>query len=143
MTWTQAHTLRTVVAVLALVLGAWLLRTPDAVLLERRPGQGIWGGLLSLPELAAQTEGEALAEAQRWLAVRGLAADGVQTLPALSHGFTHFELRLVPLLAHLPGTTPFTADSTLHWQPLATLATAALPAPVRRLLDAQTRTGHD
>jgi A/G-specific adenine glycosylase len=122
---------------------ALLLRTPDAVLLERRPGQGIWGGLLSLPELAAQSEAEALAEAQRWLAVRGLAAHQVQVLPAVSHGFTHFELRLVPLHAHLAMATPFAADSTLHWQPLGTLATAALPAPVRRLLDTLVPTGHD
>lgn len=114
---------------------ALLLRTPDALLLERRPGHGIWGGLLSLPELDAQSLPEARIEARHWLARHGMPADDPQVLPAIRHGFTHFELQLVPLTATLPATVPFAADSSLQWQALSSLKSAALPAPVRRLLD--------
>ncbi|WP_374339296.1 A/G-specific adenine glycosylase [Methyloversatilis sp.] len=113
---------------------ALLLQTADAVLLERRPGHGIWGGLLSLPELCAQTADAAQDEAAQWLAARGLPCEDVDMLPVVTHGFTHFELRLTPLRVRLSARHDFAAESTLHWLSFTELASAALPAPVRRLL---------
>lgn len=113
---------------------ALLLRTQDALLLERRPGHGIWGGLLSLPEIEAQSLAEAQEEAMRWLAGHGMPMSVPQALPAIAHGFTHFELRLVPLEVRTSTATPFAADSSLQWHALSAIGSAALPAPVRRLL---------
>lgn len=112
------------------------MTTADAVLLERRPGHGIWGGLLSLPELAAQTLPEALSEAAHWLAAHGISGGAVQAMTPVIHGFTHFELHLVPLRVAVDARGAFAAESSLHWQPLADATSAALPAPVRRLLEA-------
>ncbi|MDY0057315.1 MAG: A/G-specific adenine glycosylase [Methyloversatilis sp.] len=115
---------------------ALLVTTPDAVLLERRPGHGIWGGLLSLPELAAQTLPDAQSEAAGWLAAHGIAGGAAQAMAPLIHGFTHFELHLVPLRIAVEQRSTFAAESSLYWQPRADATSAALPAPVRRLLEA-------
>jgi A/G-specific adenine glycosylase len=112
---------------------ALLIITRDQVLLERRPGQGIWGGLLSLPELAAQTLPDAVREAADWAAARGLACGDGEPLAPLVHGFTHFELHLVPLRLRLDSPTTLAGATSLHWLTLDTVGDAALPAPVRRL----------
>lgn len=114
---------------------ALLVTHHDQVLLERRPGQGIWGGLLSLPELVAQSLPDALAEAGRWLAAYGGQAAEAEPMAPLIHGFTHFELHLVPLRVRLAAPLQFAGDTTLQWQTLADAHAAALPAPVRKLLD--------
>ena len=108
-----------------------------AVLLERRPPSGIWGGLLALPEIP-----DAGGDAVRWADERfGLTIAGAQTLAPLTHAFTHFVLELQPVLLQVapPRGRPrlhAAGDGALCWQPLAARADAALPTPVRRILDA-------
>lgn len=106
-----------------------------AVLLERRPPAGIWGGLLALPEIPSDAD-----ELSRWLAQRfGLALAEATPLAPLSHAFTHFRLTLEPTLMRVDGRAP--PSSTLaeapagHWLRLAAREDAALPTPVRRILD--------
>lgn len=98
-------------------------------LLEKRPASGVWGGLWSFPELQP---GEDPAAAV--LARFGLEAHGVQRLGAVEHGFTHFRLRMHPvvlavrsgrLAAELPGRL---------WLAPADASRAAVPAPIRRIL---------
>lgn len=113
---------------------ALLLVSRGQVLLERRPGHGIWGGLLSLPELTAQTPSDAAVEAAGWLATRGLTAGEPEAMAPVIHGFTHFELHLVPLRLRIPAPAPVAGETGLQWLPLADAHNAALPAPVRRLL---------
>lgn len=92
----------------------WLvLRRNGAVLLERRPSSGIWGGLWCFPEHAGRVPAGA-----RWLV-------------PIDHGFTHFRLRIHPLLA--AGNRALTPISG-RWMTFAQAQAAALPAPVRRLL---------
>ena len=110
-----------------------------AVLLERRPPAGIWGGLLALPEIPAGT-----ADPARWASERfGLRVSAAQPLAPLTHAFTHFVLELQPVLMQVvhapaaPAVRLHAADAEAWcWQPLAARADAALPAPVRRILDA-------
>ncbi len=99
------------------------------VLLEQRPPSGIWGGLLSLPELLENEEAAAKA-----LGLCNLAVDEWQQLPALNHTFTHFKLELVPLLARVEAFPLQAREAGLHYLPIADLESAALPAPIRRLL---------
>ncbi|HEX5394596.1 MAG TPA: A/G-specific adenine glycosylase [Rhodocyclaceae bacterium] len=100
------------------------------VLLEQRPPSGIWGGLLSLPELGDGEEADAKA-----LAAYGCMASDWEQLPALSHTFTHFKLELVPLLARVKNNAKRVADGAgQQWLPIDDLESAALPAPIRRLL---------
>ncbi|MDR2240569.1 MAG: A/G-specific adenine glycosylase [Zoogloeaceae bacterium] len=95
-----------------------VLRQRGRVLLEQRPPHGIWGGLLSLPELP-----------QGKLPHRYAAA---VPLPVVRHAFTHFRLDITPLLCDLNAGE--TAPEGV-WLSLKQLDTAPLPAPVRKILN--------
>ena len=92
----------------------WLvLRKGDEVLLERRPSRGIWGGLWCFPER-----------------VNGF--HGGRKLAPIEHGFTHFRLRIQPLLRDVSGKKA--AGPALRWMRIAEVESAAVPTPVRRLI---------
>jgi A/G-specific adenine glycosylase len=87
------------------------------VFLERRPPQGIWGGLLSLPELP---------EGKKPRGHRDAAP-----LPVVRHAFTHFRLDILPLVAKVSRCD--TAKEGV-WLSLKKLDGAPLPAPIRKIL---------
>ncbi len=110
----------------------WLVARHDGrVLLERRPEQGLWGGLWAFPRLDG----------------RGRAADAVRrelgALPAqltrrapFEHGFTHFRLRVQPIECALAAPPPASRSPRRRWMSTAQARRAAQPAPVTRLLQA-------
>jgi A/G-specific adenine glycosylase len=113
----------------------WMLlqqRPEDgAILLERRPPQGIWGGLWSLPE---QPSLDALAEwQQRRL---GVVAEPESCEPdCLLHRFTHFDLSISLARCQLPHAAGMVReDDSLRWVRRDELADHALPTPVSRLI---------
>ena len=101
----------------------------DRVLLETRPPAGIWGGLLSLPELPAG------AEAQEWAGRRfACRVSAVSPAPTVDHAFSHFRLHITPLLLRVtPGRAAM--EPGFRWLALDGIENAALPAPVRSILD--------
>lgn len=102
------------------------IRHGGLTLLERRPSAGIWGGLLSLPEF----DGTDLPNACLRL---GITPAGSHTLPPFVHTFTHFRLTVTPW--QVDAAAPhLREDGTQVWLGPEELATAALPAPVRKLL---------
>jgi A/G-specific adenine glycosylase len=88
----------------------FVFRQQGKILLERRPSPGIWGGLWCFPER------------------RPAGCRIKRKLPPIEHGFTHFRLRIQPLLC---AGTPENAGS---WMDLDEARRAAIPAPVRNLL---------
>jgi A/G-specific adenine glycosylase len=98
-------------------------------LLEKRPPSGVWGGLWSLPEVATEA-GLPGVVAQRF----GLDVKRTGRLAPVRHAFTHFTLEIQPVLVDVDTKAPQTAEPGSVWLPLETAVTAALPAPVRRLL---------
>jgi A/G-specific adenine glycosylase len=99
------------------------------VLLEKRPGAGIWGGLWSLPEAdAAADPGEVLL--RDW----GIECAGVDAMEPFEHAFTHFTLEVAPWRVRLKKVARIAEGRSATWMPLADLAGAALPSPVRKLL---------
>ncbi len=115
------------------------------VLLEQRPDSGIWGGLLSLPELdghaaiaaGGKEAGGASAAAKRALGAIELPRtfgdiEGVETLLPLVHVFTHYKLHITPVRIALSARLPLGAPYV--WWDLANIEAAPLPAPVKKLL---------
>jgi len=111
-----------------------LLTDGRQVLLERRPPSGIWGGLLSLPEVAAET-------AESFALRHGCRLKQTQQLPTISHRFTHFRLSIEVLCGEVEVVGRLAADAGWQWLALADVAGAALPTPIRRLLLSLSTTG--
>lgn len=107
-----------------------VLQAEGRILFEQRPPAGIWGGLLSLPELPADAEPAAYCT-QRL----GLRIGAASPAPSFTHGFTHFRLLIRPLVCPVLDATQ-AAEPRLQWLGQAELERAALPAPVRKLLAA-------
>jgi A/G-specific adenine glycosylase len=108
-----------------------------AVLLEQRPAQGIWGGLLSLPELSRVMPlgSDAISRRSMQRALRDFGElDTWKLLPTFSHGFTHYKLHIQPVYLTLKKPTTLAAQATFMWVGLDAIANAALPAPVKKLL---------
>jgi A/G-specific adenine glycosylase len=108
------------------VVVLWLVHEGRTLLLPRPPA-GIWGGLLSLPEVPETAD--PIAESARL----GCRVISQEALPPLDHSFTHFRLQLRPWrcqVSPLPGT----AEPAGRWLGPEDLAEAPLPAPIRRLL---------
>jgi len=72
---------------------AILRRDDGAVLLERRPPTGIWGGLWTFPQF--EEHNAALAWMEQHSAGESLRT---QALPPYSHSFSHFDLTLQPIV---------------------------------------------
>ncbi len=108
-----------------------LLCDGPSVLLERRPSQGIWGGLLSLPE-----QGSALEELEEIVAARfACRVLSQREYPGFRHTFTHFHLdirAMVCTVERLPDAAPEAARQV--WMPLSEAVRAGVPAPIRRIL---------
>lgn len=101
----------------------------DAVLMEKRPPAGIWGGLWSLPEVPENSDAQA--HCRDYL---GIDPGDLQKRTNLRHGFTHFELDIQPLLARnaRPHAGSVADNNQQRWCKLDDLP--AVPAPVKRLL---------
>ncbi|MBI2381245.1 MAG: A/G-specific adenine glycosylase [Gammaproteobacteria bacterium] len=100
-----------------------------AVLLQKRPPTGIWGGLWSLPECPAGSDGVAWAEDELGLKTRERG-----TLPAFSHTFSHFRLLITPQRLSLSGASAL-AEGEWRFYARQELAAIGLPAPIAKLLD--------
>jgi A/G-specific adenine glycosylase len=107
-----------------------LLVRDGELLLEKRPPSGIWGGLWSLPEL-----GDAAALRTHCRTNYGCSIATPQALAPLAHGFTHFKLNIQPLLCRVERLTPAARAPGQLWLSLAEARDAAIPVPVRKLIE--------
>jgi A/G-specific adenine glycosylase len=106
-------------------------RQQQRVLLEKRPPQGIWGGLWSFPEtddisnFDAALNGQLLTDAkdlQRWSALR--------------HTFSHYHLDITPVLIPLDRQhVSIMENERWHWYDLRRPDELGLAAPVKKLLE--------
>jgi A/G-specific adenine glycosylase len=106
-----------------------LLRIGNEILLEKRPPSGIWGGLWSLPEIGRYEDARQAAR-QRL----GLETEVLPPMPAFTHTFTHFRLRITPQPLQVTRQLPESRQAAMVWLDRDDALGAALPAPVRKLL---------
>jgi A/G-specific adenine glycosylase len=115
-------------------VGVLLIERQGEVLLERRPATGIWAGLWSLPEVDTGVDAAQLCRARFGAEV--MLRDA---LPAIEHSFTHFRLTLTPQPCMVQRWPKRVEEPGLLWLPLADVAGAALPAPIKTLLRSRAR----
>ncbi|HKE46954.1 MAG TPA: A/G-specific adenine glycosylase [Rhodanobacteraceae bacterium] len=100
------------------------------VLLERRPPAGIWARLWSVPEAEPGSDVRTLLRDR--YAVR---AGEPETLGGFVHSFSHYHLRVTPLVLSGEAGLRVADDADRGWFAREDLAALGLPAPVRRLLE--------
>jgi A/G-specific adenine glycosylase len=106
-----------------------LLLHNNELLLEKRPGSGIWGGMWCPPQLDGGTEA-----LEAYLQRNDICVDAEEALPPFEHVFTHFRLHITPLRLAL-ARKPLQLQQAGHiWLGLEEVGGAAIPAPVRSLL---------
>ncbi|HEY1328859.1 MAG TPA: A/G-specific adenine glycosylase [Casimicrobiaceae bacterium] len=105
-----------------------VLEREGRILFEQRPPVGIWGGLLSLPELALDEDVDDALRSR--FALTGRAS---RALPMLRHGFTHFGLTLHPQWIEVD-QAPQAGEPRGTWLTRDAALSAALPAPIKRVL---------
>ncbi|MBF8176492.1 A/G-specific adenine glycosylase [Herminiimonas contaminans] len=111
-----------------------LIVDKDEILLEQRPDKGIWGGLLSLPEIAVTADEAGFDAALAQAVARFGVAAGQEELQMFTHVFTHFKLHITPYHIALKRRLQRAGEDAYGWYPIARMADAPLPAPVKKLL---------
>jgi A/G-specific adenine glycosylase len=106
-----------------------VLERGGEILFERRPPTGVWSGLWSLPELALDAD---VCDGVR--ARFGANARPGVALPPITHGFTHFTLTLHPQRLAVSEWPPRAEAPGRIWLTRADALSAALPAPIKRLV---------
>jgi A/G-specific adenine glycosylase len=104
----------------------------NEVLIERRPPTGIWGGLWSLPEIGASDDAPTIAKNKFGVVMaRGKKPKKIEPV---EHGFTHYSLTIYPLEIAVAKIEARANEVGTMWLNLDDVATAALPAPVKKIL---------
>ncbi|NYT85084.1 A/G-specific adenine glycosylase [Pusillimonas harenae] len=106
-----------------------IARHADHILLEQQASPGIWGGLWSLPKY--DSDEDLQTACYRW----GSREASAQKMAGMIHVFTHFRLHIEPW--YVINNTPQLAepDPAQRWVAIDDLRNAALPAPVRKILE--------
>jgi A/G-specific adenine glycosylase len=99
------------------------------ILFERRPPSGIWSGMWSLPEFDV---GIAVGDALR--SRFGATLAHARALPPIEHGFTHYTLTLHPQHVSVARWPSRAEEPGYVWLTPADALSAALPAPIKRLV---------
>ena len=98
-----------------------VLRDPGgALLLERRPPAGIWGGLWCFPECEPDADVEAVCRSRF-----GVRPATTTALAPIAHGFTHFKLDVYPILVEVDdddGSTAADSDGSRRYSSGAAVA---------------------
>lgn len=105
-----------------------VLEHAGALLLEKRPGSGIWGGLWSFPEVALDADLQQVCTEKF-----GVSCERLVRLPDVQHAFTHFTLTISPRHLAVCAVEPRAGEPQHQWLEIAKVMDAAIPAPVRRI----------
>jgi len=134
-----------------------LLMHGNDIMLEKRAPQGVWGGLLCLPQFDSE------AAALLWCAQQGIVSDKLSRHPGgiergdisslrsggdvvetmkpcealmpFTHTFTHFKLHISPMLLRVADKPLQVQQAATVWLDLAEAQGGAIPKPVRQLLE--------
>jgi A/G-specific adenine glycosylase len=104
-----------------------------ALLLERRPSSGLWGGLWTFPQFDSRDEALGWVQARFRCDVKKVAA-----LAAYEHAFTHFDLTLFPLVVNVDAIR-LQDEANAMWYDIGQPAQIGLGKPTADLIGAVSR----
>jgi A/G-specific adenine glycosylase len=106
-----------------------LLIHGNDILLEKRPGSGIWGGMWCPPQFDDEVA------ARDWFVQNEMVASHGARLGTFSHTFTHFKLHITPLKIQLASKPLRAAEVGSVWLDVEEALRGAIPTPVRAVLN--------
>lgn len=106
-----------------------LLLNGTEILLEKRPGSGIWGGLWCPPQID-DGKGVLADYVQR----NGIEVSERIDLEEFTHTFTHFKLHITPVVLHVPHKPSRVQQTGSEWMGMEAALQSAIPTPVRKIL---------
>lgn len=108
-----------------------LIRFDQHILLIKRPSQGIWGGLWSLPE----------EDVASWSVTQHIDSQQVRRMATIKHTFSHFHLLINPFLIELDATQGIDdklksalSSTDYAWVNAQNVHLYGMPAPVQQLV---------
>ena len=113
-----------------------VIQSDGHILLEKRPPNGIWGGLHALPECPIEKPLKSLQAIRKAIADRhpGQSATvNVTALAPFTHTFTHFRLEIIPCV--ITGQSWEITPENQQWVSRNKALTLGLPAPVRKIIE--------
>ena len=105
-----------------------LLLHGNDILLEKRPANGIWGGLWCPPQFDSRED------ALAWCERQGLNWHEEGEVAMFTHAFTHFRLHITPVRLRLARKPRRIGQPDAAWLNSAEAESGAIPTPVRRML---------
>jgi len=99
------------------------------ILLEKRASQGIWGGLWCPPQL---DDGQG--DETDFLKRSGITVNERITMPGFIHTFTHFKLKITPVLLRVKNRSHRVQQPGNLWMDMEEAIRGAIPTPVRKML---------
>jgi A/G-specific adenine glycosylase len=112
-------------------------------LLQRRPAEGLWGGLWSFPENDVFDADDASADETDWnqfgtaleqLNLNNIRIENHETLDKFRHTFTHFHLDITPVLVTLAEMPTLIGEQATRWYSPISKDEIGLTGPVTKLL---------
>ena len=115
-----------------------VLEVDGRVLVQKRPDQGMLGGLWEFPGGKVE-DGEAVvaAVAREFMEEVGLAVNVGQEVAVVKHAYSHFRITLHAFRVQVAGASPLPAEAPdRRWVALSELGALAFPTANRRVLEA-------
>ena len=107
-----------------------LLMHGNDILLEKRPGSGIWGGMWCPPQL---DDGQGFVA--DYVQHSGMKVNEKIELAEFTHTFTHFKLHITPVLLRVARKPQRVQQPGSVWLDVEEALRAAIPTPVRKMLE--------
>jgi A/G-specific adenine glycosylase len=104
-----------------------LVKFGNEFMLEKRPANGIWGGMWCVPQV--ETGGEA-----NYLSRNNMQISRRTEMEAFTHVFTHFKLHIRPVLIELASRPLRVEQQGCVWLEPGEALGAAIPSPLRQIL---------
>ncbi len=119
----------------------WLiaLLPTGKILLERRPNNGIWGGLWSFPECSAGDDIKRLC-----IDMLAVNVNSVTPQRNINHTFTHFKLNIHPYIIRCTiNSDHISENKNAIWYTISFALLLGLPAPVKSFLQLLQKRGNN
>lgn len=105
-----------------------VMKNNQAVLMEKRPEKGIWGGLVSFPECGMDKAVDYYCESHFQC-----QPNKITRWPMVKHAFTHYKLEITPILVNVESLPVVNLAKQYFWQDIYGSVKGGMATPVKKI----------